>query len=277
MSFEFEKAISESMMTVEELNAPEAIKKMYNPVSIQELRQKSKVFPFADILEAHKVNSKLICLEQPKWLEALNALYTSDNLENIKAYLLCNLAGSYIAITDEPAYREYQRLSRERYGIKQSRPDDELAVNFVHSNLSVPVSKIYVSRYVPKEYKREVTEIINDTVKYYREMLASEEWLSESTRTQAIGKLNAMRLNVAYPDKWRDFSGLKFDSEKTLIDAVKELRRFKTQKYFYDRLNTKVDHDLFNQHHRRHLRRRLLQFRDVIRREARRNRNGDRS
>ncbi len=244
-AFEFEKAISESMMTVDELNAPEAIKKMYNPVTMQELRQKSKVFPFADILEAHNVNSKLICLEQPKWLEALNELYTPDNLENIKAYLLCSLAGSYITITDEPAYREFQRLSRERYGIKESRPDNEIAVNFVHSLLPVPVSKIYLSRYVPSEYKREITEIINDTVKYYRSMLASEEWLSESTKQKAIEKLNAMRLNVAYPDKWRDFSGLKFDSEKALIDAVKELRRFKTQKYFYDRLNTRVDHDLW--------------------------------
>ena len=244
-SYEFEKAISESMMTVDELNAPEAIKKMYNPITMQELREKSKAFPFADIIEAHNANSKLICLEQPKWLEALNALYTPENLENIKAYLLCNLAGSYIAITDEPAFREYQRLSRERYGITQSRPDDELAVNFVHSSLSVPVSRIYVSRYVPAEYKREITEIINDTVKYYRNMLAGEEWLSEATRNKAIEKLNAMRLNVAYPDKWVDFSGLNIDSKKGLIEAVKAMRRYKTQKYFYERLNTRVDHDLW--------------------------------
>ena len=244
-SYEFEKAISESMMTVDELNAPEAIKKMYNPITMQELREKSKAFPFADIIEAHNANSKLICLEQPKWLEALNALYTPENLENIKAYLLCNLAGSYITITDEPAFREYQRLSRERYGITQSRPDDELAVNFVHSSLSVPVSRIYVSRYVPAEYKREITEIINDTVKYYRNMLAGEEWLSEATRNKAIEKLNAMRLNVAYPDKWVDFSGLNIDSKKGLIEAVKAMRRYKTQKYFYERLNTRVDHDLW--------------------------------
>lgn len=244
-AFEFEKAIAESMMTVEELNAPEAIKKMYNPVTMQELRQKSKIFPFADILEAHNANSKLICLEQPKWLEALNALYTPENLENIKAYLLCGLAESYITFTDEPAFREYQRLSRERWGITQSRPDEELAVNFVQSNIPVCVSKIYVSRYVPAEYKREITQIINDTVKYYRAMLSGEEWLSDSTRAEAIEKLNAMRLNVAYPDKWRDFSGLEFDSDKTLIDAVNALRRYRTQKYFYERLNTRVDHDLW--------------------------------
>lgn len=244
-AFEFEKAISESMMTVDELNAPEAIKKMYNPVTIQELRQKSKAFPFADIIEAHDANSKLICLEQPKWLEALNALYTPENLENIKAYLLCNLAKSYITITDEPAFREYQRLSRERYGITQSRPDYENAMIFVHSHLPVPVSRIYVSRYVPSEYKREITEIINDTVKYYREMLASEEWLSESTKAQAIEKLNAMRLNVAYPDKWVDFSGLEIDPSKGLIEAVKAMRRYSKQKYFYERLNTRVDHDLW--------------------------------
>lgn len=244
-AFEFEKAIAGSMMTSDEKKSPEAVKKMYNPVTMEELKQKSKVFPFTDILEAHNVNSKLICLEQPKWLEALNALYTPENLENIKAYLLCHLAAAYISITDEPAYREFQRLSRERNGITKSKPDDEFAVDFVHKHLTVPVAKTYVSRYVPAEYKREVTEIINDTVKAYREMLESEEWLSEATRKKAVEKLDAMKLNVAYPDKWPDFSGLNINPDKGLIEALKVIDRYVTQKDFYERLNTRVDHNFW--------------------------------
>ena len=244
-AYEFEKAIAESMMTHDELNSPEAIEKLYNPITMDELRRQSPVFPYADIIEAHKAQSRYMCLEQPEWLKALNELYVPENLERIKAYLLCGLAGSYITITDEAAYREYQRLARERYGITESKPDDELAVDFVHGSLPVPVSRLYVARYVPDSVRQEVRGIIRDTVSYYRSMLAGEFWLSEATRTKAVEKLNAMRLNVAYPDKWRDFEGLKFSPDGTFMDAVKAMRRYKVRLYFYGRLNQTVNHDLW--------------------------------
>ena len=244
-AFAFEKAIAEHMMTLEELYSPDAIDKMYNPLTLDELRQKSPVYPFADILEAHGAYSDLMNLQEPKWLEALNTLYTQENFENIKAYLLCNLVGGYITITDEPAYREYQRLSRERYGTTGSKPDDELAVDFVHGRLAGPVSRLYLAKYVPEQAKKDVEEIIRDTVKYYKAMLQDEDWLSEATRAKAVEKLDSMRLNAAYPDKWVDDSELKIDPEGSLIDALNALKKFSVQKYFYDRLNTKVDHDLW--------------------------------
>ena len=246
-SYRFEEKIAAHEMTLQELNDPSAIDKMYNPLTMEELRKKSPVFPFADIIEAHKAVSDLMNLQEPEWLKALNELYTESNLEDIKAYLLAKLVKGYIALTDEAAFRHYQKLSRERYGISESRPDEELAVDFVHGNLPVPVSRIYVERYVPENAKQEVEQIIRQTVKYYRAMLEKEDWLSESTRKKAIEKLDAMRLNCAYPEKWVDFSEFNFPDGAGFCESVKALRKFKVKKYFYDRLNQKVDHDLWIQ------------------------------
>lgn len=244
-SFRFEKAIAEHIMTLEEQESPEAIDKTYNPLSMKELREKSPVFPFAEILEAQDAYSKLMNLQEPEWLKALNELYTEKNLDDIKAYLLCRLAAGYITITDEPAYREYQKLARERYGITGNRPDEELAVNFVHSRLPVQVSKMYIAKHVPESAKKEVEQIIRDTVKYYERMLDGESWLSASTREKAKAKLKAMRLNAAYPDKWVEYDDLELRPEMSLTEAVSAMNKFTLQKYFYDRLDTKVDHDLW--------------------------------
>ena len=244
-AYSFEEKIAAHEMTLQELNSPSAIDKTYNPLTMDELREKSPVFPFADIIAAHNAVSDLMNLQQPEWLKALNELYTESNLEAMKAYLLCELVKGYMITTDEAAYREYQKISRERYGITESKPDDELAVNFVHGSLPVSVSKIYVERYVPESAKREVEDIIRRTVKYYRSMLEAEDWLSESTRKKAIEKLDAMRLNSAYPDKWVDFSEFDFPEEAGFHDAVQALTKYKVRRYFYDRLNTKVDHDLW--------------------------------
>lgn len=244
-SYSFEEKIAAHEMTLQESYAPSAIEKTYNPLTMDELREKSPVFPFADIIAAHNAVSDLMNLQEPEWLKALNELYTESNLEAMKAYLLCRLVKSYITITDEAAYREYQRISRERYGITDNKPDDELAVDFVHGRLSVPVSRIYIERYVPESAKKEVEQIIRQTVKYYRSMLETEDWLSEATRKKAIEKLDAMRLNSAYPDKWVDFSEFDYPEGASFYEAVKALEKYKVQKYFYDRLNQKVDHDLW--------------------------------
>ncbi|MBR4196978.1 MAG: M13 family metallopeptidase [Synergistaceae bacterium] len=244
-SYRFEEKIAAHEMTLKEVYDPSAIDKMYNPLTMDELRQKSPVFPFADILAAHNAVSDLMNLQEPEWLKALNELYTESNLEDMKAYLLANLVSGYITLTDEAAYREYQRLSRERLGISESKPDIDLAVDFVHGNLAGSVSRIYIGRYVPESAKKEVEDIIRRTVKYYRAMLESEDWLSESTRKKAIEKLDAMRLNSAYPEKWVDFSGYEISADMGLYEAVKALKKYKIQKYFYDRINTKVDHDLW--------------------------------
>ena len=247
-AFEFEKNIASSMMTYAEKASPDAVKKMYtNPVTLEKLRELSPLYPFAEILESNKIFSDRMNLQEPKWLEALNALYNESQLEDIKSYLIRNIASSGISVTDEENYREYQKLSRERLGITESAPDVEIAADFVHGNLLTPLSKIYVEKYVSEKTKKDVTEIINEALEYYRSMLAEEKWLSDETRAKAIEKLNAVTPRVAYPDKWRDYSGLEIgtkESGETLWSALEKISKFNWD-YFYSRLNTKIDREMW--------------------------------
>ena len=247
-AFEFENEIAKSMMTLEETASPEAVKKMYtNPVTLEKLRELSTVFPFAEILESYKVFSDRMNLQQKEWLAALNKIYNEAQLENIKSYLIRNIASGAITKIDEPAYREYQKLRMERLGIKESAPDVEIAANFVHGNLLTPLSKIYVEKFMSPKTKQDVTEIINETIAYYREMLKDETWLSESTRAQAIEKLDAITPRVAWPDKWRDYSKLEIKSKEqgeTFESALEKIRKFGWEN-FYSKLNTKVDREMW--------------------------------
>ena len=145
----FEALIAPAIMTSDEYKSPDAIERMYNPLSMEDLRARSKAFPFADILDAHKVGvSCHINLQEPAWLDALNGLYHPGNLEVMKAYLIRRVAAGAMSLLDEAAYREYQRLANERYGISKSRADEELAAQFVHSCLPSPLSRLYVARHV---------------------------------------------------------------------------------------------------------------------------------
>ncbi|MBQ7569896.1 MAG: M13 family metallopeptidase, partial [Synergistaceae bacterium] len=242
-AFEFEKNIAEYMMTLNERNSPDAIKKLYaNAIKLEDLKTLSPVFPFYEILAAHKVFSERINLQEFKWLDGLNKIYNNNNLENIKAYLIRNIASRYMGRLDENSYRELQKISRERNGIKQSKPDEYLAADFVHGRLPSAISKIYAEKYIAPETKAEVTQIINDAIAYYKEMLAGEDWLSEETKAKAIEKLEAITPRVAYPDKWEDYSKLDFKN-LSYFNAIESLNKFNLQVNFYDKLNAKVDRE----------------------------------
>ncbi|MBR1635477.1 MAG: M13 family metallopeptidase [Lachnospiraceae bacterium] len=243
-AFDFETKIAKYMMTTEEQYDPSAIEKMHNPITMDELREKSKAYPYADILEAWGAgSSKLMNLGEPEWLEGLNELYTEENLESIKAYMIRNMASGYIRFIDEDSYREYQRLDRERSGITESMSDEKTATTFVKQNLSVPMEKLYVSRYVADETKEEVTEIIEKSIEVYRDMLSSEDWLSDETRKEAVEKLDALTPYVAYPDKWSDYSGLSIgtaEDGETLLSAYEKIDDFLWEKDLA-KINTRVD------------------------------------
>ncbi|MBQ8693475.1 MAG: hypothetical protein IJ520_10065, partial [Synergistaceae bacterium] len=196
-AFKFESDIAQYMMTRDERHSPDAIKKLYaNSIKLEDLKTLSPIFPYYEILTAHKVFSDRMNLQEIKWLEGLNKLYKAENLDNIKAYLIRNIASHYMGRLDEKSYRELQRISRERNGIEQSKPDNETAADVVHGCLPALISKNYAAKYITPETKAEVTQIINDAIAYYKEMLLNEDWLSDETKAKAIEKLEAITPRV---------------------------------------------------------------------------------
>ena len=250
-AYDFEKAIAGYIMTNEEYNLPENLDSQNNPVTYDQLRQMSPVFPLADMLLSADFDSDRLNLEQPKWLEGMNTLYTDSNLEGMKAYLILHTAvDRYIAWSDEAAFRENQKINNERRGITQSAPDTEEAFNLVNTLLPNSIARIFVSKYVDPKTKEDVTEMIHDVIAEYRTMLAGEEWLSETTRAKAIEKLDAIKVCAAYPDRYSDSEiieslniGTSADGE-TLLSAIEKIYRFKYA-YKLSLLNTEVDRDLW--------------------------------
>ena len=242
--YAFENKIASCQMSVAQQSDPSAVELTYNPVTLEELETLSPKFPYVKYLEnIGFAGSKLINLQEPEWLKGFNELYTEDNLEEIKAYLIDQIASSYIALIDEDSYRYLQDLQSKRYGNSDRLSDEELAFNYVSTNLSSSVSRIFVEKFMTPQIKEEITDIISEAVGYYREMLSETEWLSKETRDKAIEKLDHIGINAAYPDKWKDDSGLTILSSsegETLLSAEDKLNRFYYQTE-RDYINTQID------------------------------------
>ena len=62
-------------------------------------------------------------------------------------------------------------------------------------------------------------DLVANLLAAYRQSISTLTWMSESTRAEALHKLSAFRPKIGYPERWRDFSGLRLP-DGSLIDAV---------------------------------------------------------
>jgi predicted metalloendopeptidase len=87
---------------------------------------------------------------------------------------------------------------------------DATARNLINYELSYYFVQAYVPASIKEKYL-DLTRMVRDT---FRERLEKVDWMSETTRSNALKKLDAMKLMVAYPDQWHmdcipDITGCK--------------------------------------------------------------------
>ena len=248
-SFSFETAIAAYMMTTEEQNSSDAVQLMDNPRTFEELEEASPNFPLTQMMTAYdQADWNKNNLNEPKWLEGMNELYTEDHLEEMKAYLMCRLVRKSAATSDEETFRSYEEIVNMANGITESDTDEKYAYSYASGTLPTSVSKVYVEKYVTEETREDIREIITEVIDTYRDMLAEEDWLSDETREKAISKLDHITINAAYPDKWDDTDKIDFKLKEdggTLSEAVDAIMRY-SQQELLDRKNTQIDTEIWD-------------------------------
>ncbi|MBO7677813.1 MAG: M13 family metallopeptidase [Erysipelotrichaceae bacterium] len=246
--FEFETAVAANMKSRIEWREPNAALESINPATIESLREMSPNYPLADYMEKYGwAESDLINVDEPKWLEGLNALYTEENLPGIKAYILTQTLRQWITFLDEDAYRKNQEYYMTYYGITEDEPDEDLAYEETRAAFPNCFARLYIDKYLNEETRNEITQLCQDVADTYKEIIMEEDWMSDETKEMAVNKLSNLKINAVYPDKWPDDSMYKVVSKAeggTYFQAVLDFYSGMEQEML-SKINTKVDSDLW--------------------------------
>ena len=63
-------------------------------------------------------------------------------------------------------------------------------------------------------------EIVNNIQASLKEHILGLEWMGDSTKAKAVEKLENFTVKIGYPDKWKDYSDLVIDPEKSYYENV---------------------------------------------------------
>ena len=112
----------------------------------------------------------------------------------------------------QQGWAEYQK-----FGMAELKEETRIASTFSNA---YTLSYHFAQHFLTPEFKEKYLGITREIQASLRNRIQNVEWMSETTKANALEKLDFCSLNVAYPDQWYMDCVTKLTDCKTLAEAV---------------------------------------------------------
>ena len=200
----------------------------YNKMSFAEFLKDYEGFDwktYFDVQGLTEIDS--LSVGQPEAVKEALAVLKDTPVEVLKDWIQWQILDSAGGILGDEVYAEvFDFEGRILTGAKEPRPRWKRSVSAVNGILGEAVGQMYVEKYFPPANKARMEEMIKNLQIALGERIDAQEWMSESTKKAAHEKLDAFYVKVGYPNKWRDYSKMDIDPEKSLYENMKEVAKW---------------------------------------------------
>src|SRR6266545_1034474 len=238
-SLRFESAIAEVSWSLTE--SPES-DKTYNPASAAELARRAP-FAWNDFLRAANLQSaSRIVVGEVTAIPKIAALYAKTPIETVKAwqaFRVADAAAPYLSKRFDNAHFEFRKKTLS--GETELAARWKRAVRISDGALGEAIGRIYVARHFSPAAKGQVADLVAEIRLALKGRIERVAWMSPETKAKALDKLARLNTKIAYPNKWRDYSGLDIRPDDLVGNALRSMA-FEWRRRV-NRLNAPVDRD----------------------------------
>ena len=239
-----ETALAKVSKSRTELRDPEA---NYNKMTLAEFAKRYPQLRFEQLMNAEGIQSKYfqeLVVGQPAFLDGLNKLLgemKADVLRDNMEWGVIRGAANYLS--DDVVAENFDFRGRVMAGRKENFPLWKRSTSQVERVMGEALGKIYTEKYFPESSKQRMIKLVKNLQIALGERIAAQDWMDDSTKVNALLKLNTFYVKVGYPDKWTDFSALKIDAKKTYYENMKECAKFWNKKEIDEKAGKPVDNE----------------------------------
>ncbi|WP_203295252.1 M13 family metallopeptidase [Luteirhabdus pelagi] len=194
-----------------------------NPRSMQEIQKMVPAISWEKAFDDLGVEKELdtVMAMQPKYMKEAQDIMSKGDIETWKTVMrwqTLNDAAGMLSTEIEKANWDF--YSKYLNGLEKQKPADERALQTVNRSVGEAVGQLYVDEMFPPEAKAKAENMIANIIDAYKTRIQNLEWMSDSTKTKAIQKLDKFTVKIGYPDKWEDFSELGVKSGNSYYENM---------------------------------------------------------
>ena len=222
-----ETALAKASKSRTELRDPQA---NYNKMTLQEFESRYPHFQLEKQGLAMGMKSEhmqQLVVGQPEFMAVADKLFATMKPAEYRDVMEWGIIdGSTGLLNDEVREANFDFYGKVMSGRKEDHPLWRRATNQVQGVMGEALGRIYVQKYFPASSKERMKTLVENLRIALGERIAAQDWMDDSTKVNALLKLNTFYVKIGYPDRWTDLSDLKIDAKKSYYENMKECRRF---------------------------------------------------
>ena len=149
-------------------------------------------------------------VRQPDFFSGLSNVVTETPLQTWKHYLHLKSISQFADVLGKPVYdASFDFYSRGLSGIEEQQPLWKRAVGSTENVMGELLGQLYVEKHFKPEAKERMETLVDNLIKAYEVSIKELDWMSPTTKENALEKLANFRTKIGYPDEWRDYSDLE--------------------------------------------------------------------
>lgn len=146
---------------------------------------------------------------EPEFFRRLGALVASTPLADWRAYLRFHALNDAAPWLSTAFVQEDFAFNSRFSGARGLLPRWKRCLRATDGMIGEALGQTYVAKTFSPGARDRARAVIDDVRAAFGERLRRLEWMSDSTRAQALAKLGQMGQKVGYPEQWRDYSRLR--------------------------------------------------------------------
>lgn len=171
-------------------------------------------------LPASAVGEVINC--QRTFLADVAPLVSAERLDDWRAWARWQVVDALAPyLSAEIVEQNFDFYGRTVQGIPVLRERWKRGVSLVEGVLGEAVGRIYVADHFPPATKARADELVANLLEAYHRSITELDWMTDTTRAEALEKLSKFKAKIGYPGKWRDYSALELTPDDLLGNVLR--------------------------------------------------------
>ncbi len=206
-----ETRMARAQLTRVAMRDPNAI---YHRMTVAEAQRLTPGFDWtrylADLAGPRTVSpTALVNVMEPAYFATVDTLLAREPVGAWRTYLRYHALEGAAPALPTPFVKEAFAFERNFTGATEQLPRWKRCTAAVNNALGEMVGQEYVQRTFTPEAKARALAMVANLQSALGDRIRALDWMSDSTKRQALTKLGAFTRKIGYPDRWRDYSALQ--------------------------------------------------------------------
>ncbi len=213
-----ERALAEASLDNVSLRDPQATDHKTTFAALQKLAPR---FDWASYFDKAGLSRADLNVAEPKFLQELDRQLGELPVASWRTYLKWQLiAAAAPSLSAALAEESFRFNSAYLGGAKEMKPRWKRCVESTDALLGEALGKKYVERHFSAEAKARMQELVKNLLRAMDEVIRGLDWMGDATKAKALEKLSTFNPKIGYPDKWKDYSGVRIQRASFWDDVL---------------------------------------------------------